>query len=63
MDTYETISYFVCILAGAGLIIRSSLWSIRHPRKPGEPLSRERKTWMVLPLIGSVLILAALLTL
>ena len=63
MDTYGTILYFVCLLGGVGLIIRSSLWSMRHPRKKGEPLSRERKTRMVLPVLGAILIVVAVISL
>lgn len=63
VDTNQTILYFVCLFGGIALIIGSSLWAVRHPRKKGEPLSGMRKAWMVLPVLGALLIIAAVYSL
>lgn len=63
MDTYGTIFYFVCLFGGVALIVGSAWWAVRQPRKKGEPLSGERKAWIVLPGLGAVLIVAAVLSL
>jgi nitrate reductase gamma subunit len=63
MNTAETVIFFVGLFGGVALIIGSSLVAVRRPRKRGEPLSGERKAWMVVPVLGAILIIAAVLSL
>ncbi|WP_299169320.1 hypothetical protein [uncultured Arthrobacter sp.] len=63
MNTFEPVLFFVCLFGGVALIIGSSLVAIRHPRRKGERLSKERKVWMVVPVLGAALIIAAVLSL
>lgn len=63
MDTYGKVLYFVCLLGGIALILGSTMWAVRHPPTKGQPLGGERKAWMALPILGALLIIAAVVSL
>jgi hypothetical protein len=63
MTPFEIARYIACLGGGLVLMMGGTVWAMRHPRQKREPISRERKAWVVVMALGFILFIAGLLTL